>query len=155
MGLNDFYGVYYTMAIIRNPYNSIGHYLGPFFTLWKVCHRSNLLPKLLSLNMFARCDRYGMSFFRHRLRHVPEWEEAEGELVLVCCRVCRAIHSEIEDARLCCFYVHSSTEEQGNPLLEIISQHLVQDERPMYCSTWASYHQCRSAHPSVSLELPA
>ena len=63
--------------------------------------------------MFGSCDRYGMSFFRHRLRHVPEWEEAGGQLVLVCCR---AIHGGTTGAALRCLYVHFTTEEQGNPV---------------------------------------
>lgn len=59
-----------------------------------------------------------MSFFKHRLRHVPEWEEA----------ICVAGDSG--------FYpILGVAMDQGNP---------GQEERPMFCSTSGSSDSCCS-----------
>ena len=49
-----------------------------------------------------------MSFFKHRLRHVPEWEEELGAMFILL-----AFDSEL------------ATERIGS----------IQEERPMFCST--------------------
>lgn len=60
---------------------TVGRFFFPIFILIQVDFWGtfdDIQPSIgrVSLVCDMTCSRYGMSFFKHRLRHVPEWEEA-------------------------------------------------------------------------------